>query len=266
MNSQRRTELSKKLEELYAKFNKRAYVDPDPLVFLYEYKEPGDREIVALVASSLAYGRVAQILKSVHKILAVLGPSPKAFLLSTPKAEVDEALEGFKHRFSSGHEISTLLAGAKAAIEKHGSLEKCFLYGFSKNDVNVLPALEKFSAALCKDFPKGGSYLVPTPERGSACKRVNLMLRWLIRQDDVDPGGWQGVPAAKLLVPLDTHMFSVAKSLGLTNRNSANLLTAAEITKGFAEISPDDPVRYDFSLTRAGINPEVRKSGDGVIK
>lgn len=249
------------LERIHAQFNKRAYVDPDPLVFLYEYSDPGDREIVALIASSLAYGRVAQILKSVRKVLSVLGPSPRAFLMKSSRAVVDEALEGFKHRFSSGHEIALLLEGAKKAIERHGSLEGSFLSGYSSRHENVLPALAKFSEALCCEFEGAESYLLPSPENGSACKRVNLMLRWLVRSDEVDPGGWRELPASKLVVPLDTHMFRIASGLGLTSRNSADLRTAVEITRGFAAIAPEDPVKFDFSLTRSGIHPEIRKSG-----
>ena len=266
MSSPRRTELDlgsvrSELDRIHAQFNKRIYVNPDPLVFLYDYTEPCDRELVALVASSLAYGRVAQILKSVKKILDVLGPHPRDFLLKTPHAGIDEALEGFKHRFSSGHEIAIMLEGARTAIEKHGSLERCFLSTFSQKHENVLPALVKFAETLCSGFDGGESYLLPSPEKGSACKRLNLMLRWLVRSDEVDPGGWADVSASKLIVPLDTHMFRIAKCLGLTSRNSADLKTAVEITRGFAKYAPDDPVKFDFSLTRSGIHPEIRKSG-----
>lgn len=249
------------LDRIHARFNKRVYVDPDPLVFLYDYPDPGDRELVALIASSLAYGRVAQILKSVRKALDVLGPHPRAFLMRTPHSEIAASLEGFKHRFSSGHELALMLDGARKAIERYDSLERCFLSGFSNNHDNVIPALVKFAETLCVDFPDCESYLLPSPENGSACKRVNLMLRWLVRCDEVDPGGWSGVPSSKLIVPLDTHMFRIASGLGMTTRNSADLRAAVEITNGFAVYAPDDPVKFDFALTRSGIHPEIRMSG-----
>jgi uncharacterized protein (TIGR02757 family) len=269
MSSPRRTEpekaqvrdLGRELDELYARFNKRVYVNPDPLVFLYGYEEPGDRELVALIASALAYGRVAQILKSVKKILDVLGPSPREFLMTTPASEIAEALEGFKHRFSSGREICVLLQGAKRAIERHGSLEACFLSGYSPEHENIVPALERFSKELCSGFENGESYLLSSPSKGSACKRSNMMLRWLLRSDEVDPGGWRRIPTSKLLVPLDTHMFRIARGLGLTRRKSADLKAAIEISRGFARFSPEDPAKYDFALTRSGINPEIRKAG-----
>ncbi len=248
------------LDRIYVTYNKRVYVNPDPLLFLYEYAEACDRELVALVASSLAYGRVAQILKSVRIVLDVLGPHPRDFLMGVCEAELSEALEGFKHRFSSGRELSLMLSGAREAIERHGSLERCFLAGLSRSDGNILPALSKFASQLSSKFPGGESYLTPSPEKGSACKRLNLMLRWLVRSDEVDPGGWGEVPASKLIVPLDTHMFRIAKGFGLTSRSSADLKSAVEITKGFAAVAPEDPVKYDFSLTRSGIHPEISKS------
>ena len=107
----------------------------------------------------------------------------------------------------------------------------------------------------------GGSlpFLLPFPEKGSACKRLNLFLRWMVRKDRVDPGGWDGVPASKLIVPLDTHMYGITRGLGFTERKSADLRTAIEATAAFRKIAPRDPVRYDFALTRPGIrrDPEA---------
>ena len=95
--------------------------------------------------------------------------------------------------------------------------------------------------------------LLPSPSAGSACKRLNLFLRWMVRQDNVDPGGWDSVSPAKLIIPLDTHMHRIGRRLGLTPRRQADLRTAIEITEGFRGICPSDPVRYDFALTRLGI-------------
>ncbi|MFC1474950.1 TIGR02757 family protein, partial [bacterium] len=106
------------------------------------------------------------------------------------------------------------------------------------------------------EIMRGGNrscYLTPAPRRGSACKRMNLFLRWMVRRDDVDPGPWTDVPASKLVVPLDTHMHRISSGMGLTSRKQADLKTAIEITDAFRAISPEDPVRYDFALTRLGI-------------
>lgn len=242
------------LEQIYDRYHRRCYVHPDPLEFLYLYKDLGDREIVALIASSLAYGNVKQILRSVSLVLEKVGPCPSAFLLNAPLNRIAGTFSDFKHRFTTGQDIARLLCGVRRVIEKHGSLQKCFMSRLQRNDCNVIPALSAFVENI---FPEGGAFLIPTPGRGSACKRLNLFLRWMVRRDDVDPGGWDGVPPSKLLVPLDTHMHRIAMTLGLTKRKQADLRTALEITEAFRKFSPSDPVRYDFVLTRFGIRKDL---------
>jgi uncharacterized protein (TIGR02757 family) len=242
------------LERIYDRYHRRCYVHPDPLEFLYLYKDLGDREIVALIASSLAYGNVKQILRSVSLVLRKMGPRPSAFLLDAPSNRIAGTFSDFKHRFTTGQDIARLLWGVKRVIVKHGSLQQCFLSRLHPNDHNVIPALSAFVENL---FPEGCDFLIPTPGRGSACKRLNLFLRWMVRRDDVDPGGWDGVSPSKLLVPLDTHMHRIALTLGLTKRKQADLRTAIEITEAFRKLSPGDPVRYDFVLTRFGIRKDL---------
>jgi uncharacterized protein (TIGR02757 family) len=237
---------------LYSSYNRRELVHPDPLEFLYEYPDPRDREVVGLVASALAFGRVSQILKSVSAVLSELGRSPREFIASTTARSLGGAFKGFKHRWTTGEDVSRMLAGVKNAIEEHGTLEACFRAGMKAGDRTVVPALESFSREL-SGAEGSCEYLLPSPERGSACKRMNLYLRWMVRHDEVDPGGWEGVPAAKLVVPLDTHMFRIGRALGFTSRRQADLRAAFEITTAFARIAPGDPVRYDFCLTRLGM-------------
>ena len=243
----------KALEKLYRKYNKREYVHPDPLEFLYDYTDIRDREIVGLVASSLAYGRVAQILKSVKRILSGMSPSPRTFVDTVSDRAVSKAFGGFKHRFSTEEHVGALLKGARKVLEEYGSLNDCFAAGISRSDATVVNALEKFVAA----FGCGGNFLLPLPSAGSGCKRLNLFLRWMVRKDEVDPGGWKGVPPAKLIVPLDIHMANTGRTLGLTGRTSAGMGMALDITDSFRKLAPDDPVRYDFALTRFGIRSDM---------
>ena len=243
------------LEALYRRFNRRCFVQPDPLQFLYDYPSVRDREVAALVAASLAYGRVAQILKSVSMVLSVLGPAPRDYLLECPHEELRSALSGFRHRFSPGEEMADLLRAVRRIIRETGSLEACFAQGLSIGDATVLPALTDFARSL-RDAGGRDGFLVARPERGSACKRWHLFLRWMVRRDDVDPGGWTVVPASMLVVPLDTHMHRIGRGLGGTARKQADGKAALEVTGMFRAVAPEDPVRYDFSLTRLGIRPE----------
>jgi uncharacterized protein (TIGR02757 family) len=243
-----------KLETLYSAYNRRCYVHPDPLEFLYDFADPLDVEVVAFIASSLAYGNVKQILRSVSLVLTKMGPCPSAFLLNSPFNRIADTFSGFKHRFTTGQDLARLLWGVRQVIERHGSLQKCFVSRLRRADHTVIPSLSAFVENI---FPDGCDFLIPTPAKGSACKRLNLFLRWMVRRDDVDPGGWDGVSPSKLVVPLDTHMHRIAITLGLTKRKQADLRTAMEITEAFRKLSPRDPVRYDFVLTRFGIRKDL---------
>ena len=237
---------------------------PDPLEFLYAFEDPLDQEIIGLAAACLAYGRVAQILSSITKVLEGMGSrdgaSPRVFLSRASSAEITGRFHGFTHRFTTGRELSSLLLGVKRALKEHGSLERLFARGMARGQETILPALAAFVGKL-REYSGGASAcpsLLSSPEDGSACKRLNLFLRWMVRRDAVDPGPWSLAPRSKLVVPLDTHLYRIASGIGLTARRSADLKTALEVTRGFAALRPADPVRYDFALTRLGINPACR--------
>ena len=238
-------------ERLYADYNKRIYVSPDPLQFLYGYDDPADREIVGLLAASLAYGRVAQILKDVERVLAVLGPRPARYLAHAERDGLTESLCGFVHRFTDCGCMVDFLCAVRDASRKHGSLENLFLAGYSGD---TREAMERFSAELTNGC---GTFLLPLPSKGSACKRLALFLRWMVRRDEVDPGGWRKITPDALFVPLDTHMFNICSTLGLCSRKSADGRAAAEITEAFRDVCPEDPVKYDFALTRFGIRSDM---------
>ena len=241
-------------EQLYDDYNRRVYVSPDPLQFLYDYDAPADREVTALIASSLAYGKVAQILKSVGIVLDALGPTPAAFLKNTDKRELQAKLGGFVHRFTDEEAIVSFLLCIGGILARNGSLEDLFL---SHYHGDTWSAAENFVGELMACESKSEMFLLPRPSKGSACKRLALFLRWVVRCDEVDPGGWRKSTPDALFVPLDTHMFQICSNLGLCTRKSADGKAAKEITENFRLVRPDDPVRYDFSMTRFGIRSEM---------
>jgi uncharacterized protein (TIGR02757 family) len=244
------------LDGLYETYNSRKWVHPDPLEFLYPYAAPRDREIVGIIASSLAYGRVAQILKSVGSVLEKMGSSPHDFLKHSTPVSLQKTFKDFKHRFTTSKDLAEMLCGVKRVIDRYGSLYACFLSGF-KDDEDVLSALSFLVRELTALSSGHSNSLIPLPERGSACKRLNLFLRWMVRKDDVDPGSWLGIPTSKLMVPLDTHMHRICFLLKMTHRKNADMRTVREITRAFRQIEPEDPVRYDFALTRLGIRRDA---------
>ncbi len=236
------------LDGLYYTYQRRELINPDPLHFLYSYHDVRDLEIVGLIASSLAYGRVSQIMKSVDRVLSLLTDEPHKFLMAEGNSDI--VPETFKHRFTTGHDINVLLKNIADVQKNYGSVENFF--GECLN-TDLFSALDKFSERLSTGKTPGSFSLVTAPKDGSACKRLFLFLKWLVRHDDVDPGGWKIISPRDLIVPTDTHMHNIAMKLGFTRRKNADLRCAVEITEGFREICPDDPAKYDFVLTRFGI-------------
>lgn len=251
------TRYTQLLEALYVEYTHRRYVSGDPLEILYRYEDPRDREVAGLVAAVLAYGRAGQIVKSATEALERLGGSPARSVRDARPGRLERALAGFKHRFHTGEDLTALLLGVRRALLKHGSLEKCFQGGSGPRDETVLPALCGFVRELNAGADGKRRRLLPDPAAGSACKRLHLYLRWMVRKDDVDPGGWDSVPPAGLVVPLDTHMHRIGRTLGAIGRKSADGRAAQEMTRAFRRIRPDDPVRYDFALTRLGIRRDA---------
>ncbi len=247
------TELAERLEGLYRLWNRREFVHPDPLEFLYDYEDVCDREVAAFVASALAYGRVAQILRSVSTVLKAMGPAPSRFIQASSRESLLETFSAFKHRFTTGGDLVATLWGIKGALEQYRSLGACFTAHMDPRDDTILPALCAFVEELVRLSEGKGGVLLASPSGASACKKLHLFLRWMVRRDEVDPGGWDEVPRSKLVVPLDIHMHRVGRALNMTRRSQADLRAALEITAAFRMIAPEDPVRYDFVLTRPGI-------------
>jgi uncharacterized protein (TIGR02757 family) len=235
-------------------------IKPDPLQFVYRYSRPRDMEIAGFLASALAYGRVQQIEKSVESLLLKMGDSPYEFVVNFDKAE-RKKLSGFWHRFTSGDDISDLLELFRQVLLEYGSIEKFFVQGYSRNDKNIVNALTAFCDGFYKIYAernnrqvsRGLKFLLAGPDGGSASKRLNLFLRWMVRKDDVDAGLWRSVDKAKLIVPIDVHMGRLCKIIGLYDGRSVSLSSALKITAGFAMIEPGDPAKYDFALSRIGI-------------
>ena len=248
------------LERLYEKYNHHSLIKPDPLQFVYQYSNRSDMEIAGLLSAVLAYGRVEQIEKSLTKLFNLIGKSPYAFVKNFVQVRRGQ-LQNFKHRFTTGDDISDLLMLLKTILNRNDNIENYFLLGYSKTDKNIVPALSKFCDSLLNMYAaeygervsRGLKYLLASPSRGSACKRLNLFLRWMVRDDDVDTGLWKSIDKAKLIVPVDVHMARLCKILGFYDRKGISLSTALEITDSFKQIEPADPVKYDFALSRIGI-------------
>ncbi|GMW02450.1 MAG: TIGR02757 family protein [Candidatus Hydrogenedentota bacterium] len=244
--------LRERLESLYWQYNDSRYIHPDPLEAVYWFTSPEDREVAGLMASSLAFGNVGQILRTLEGLFQKIG-SPRDFVMLEPPNAMHRLLREFQHRYTNCDDLVPLLLGMRGALVQYGSLGACFADQLRPSDTDLLNAAERFATRLRSCDRRKKNYLLPDPAQGSACKRLHMYFRWMIRHDAVDPGVWQSVSPSLLLVPVDTHMHRIARALNITHRKSADGKTALEITQVFRTLAPEDPVRYDFALTRLGI-------------
>ena len=245
------------LDRLYDAFNQPESA-LDPVQIVRRYTRVDDREIVAFIAAGLAFGRVASVMASVEAVCGVLGERPAAFVRGFDPGRDRTRFSHIVHRWTRGDDIAALIYILQQLIREHGSLEIAFAAGLDASHPDVEAAIESFSSrARTVDLARvygrrrknpGAHYFFTRPSTGSACKRMNLFLRWMARTDGVDPGGWSALPSRQLVVPLDTHTIRMGKCLRLTRRASPGWKMAAEITTALRAHDATDPIRYDFAL------------------
>ena len=241
--------LKERLDTLVATFDVST-IAPDPLELVLRYDEPLDQEVAGLIAAAFAYGRAELIVSNIGVVLARMTPSPYRYLQTFDPREARRRFAGFAHRFHKTPDLVAFLGRLAETIRDHGSLGALFRQCYDANDVDIAPALTRFVEAI---RVPGLEYLLTSPRDGSACKRMNLYLRWMVRRTAPDLGLWTFVDPAKLVMPVDTHIHRIATFLGLNDRKSADWKAARALTDRLAELDRSDPVRYDFALCRLGI-------------
>lgn len=259
------SELSTFLEAVYERYHRPEYLVSDPLVMVRSFPDPADREIAALFAALLAYGNVKQINVSLQRLFDGMQTPPRRFIENFDMNKARQTLGGFKHRFADADDILCLSWLLHQAVNTR-PLEEGFRNGIYNDDTDLAFAAGRFvdylqSFDFAPYFDKNTmlakssfKHLLPRADRGSACKRIHLFLRWVVRDDDgIDLGLWPGVSSALLLVPIDTHVMRLSRNLGFTSRQSASLAFSRDVTRRLRKVDRNDPVRFDFALCRLGI-------------
>lgn len=259
--------LGERLHALYRLYGPETK-STDPIVFVGRYAAAEDREVAGWIASAFAYGQVPVIQASVGRLLAALGPRPAQALDAVRdfRELAGDALAGFRHRFHGARDAAALFYVIARAREAGGGRVRGFFESeLRSEDRDTGPLLSRvveriealdYRPVLGRKRLADGSpvrFFFPNPSAGSACKRWNLYLRWMVRRDDVDFGLWPGIPTARLVVPTDIHVHRIARRLGLTKRRTADWKAARQITDALARFDPADPVRFDYALCRIGI-------------
>lgn len=258
------------LDELFIKYNKPDFIANDPIRFPHRYTDPKDQEIMAFIAAMMAQGKRTKIVENLEKLEKLMNNDPYNFIYNfdyDTQAESFKSFQHFAYRNILGTEIVCIIYLLKQALHEYGSLKALFLEGLDPSkQKNVKQALIYFTDKIfayepppnpdMNPIPTTVKALLPSPERGSACKRLNMFLRWVVRKDDVDLGLWTEVPANMVLIPLDFHVSKLSRELGLTSRKQDDWKTAEEITERLKEFDPVDPTKYDFAIFGTGIAGE----------
>jgi len=241
-----RATLSKeKLNSFYEIYNHKKFIQYDPIKYVYGFEDEAEKELVALIVSSLSFGRVTQIFKAVDRLLDIVNHEPLTYV-SALKKNPDNKLLSFKYRFVTGQDVFDLLVSVKKMLEGYGSIG-----AFAREKYRKGRFLE-LADVIITAF-KDVKYLIPASLKKSPCKRLFMFFRWMVRSDHIDTGLWKFISSGELVVPLDTHIFRMSKELGFTSRCTASLTTAMEITDSLRQYSENDPVKYDWALSHIGI-------------
>lgn len=257
LSSDQAKKLKPALEAFLSDFDYLEHRRNDPVELAWEYERAADREVVALLSSCLAYGRVELLKQSIREVLGILGPSPSDAIVRFDRHDLAAELDGFVYRMSRGPDVLDLLAGMSAALDEFGSLESMYAAREGETHLERASGFVRYLRhnRLREDVERGFRYLLPDPADGSSCKRLHLFFRWVGRgPDGVDLGLWTSPRPDELLMPLDTHTSRLCRYIGLTERKTVDGKMARQVTESLTQLDPEDPLRYDFALCHLGIS------------
>ncbi len=249
--------LREHLDALLQTLDAGARREQDPVALVWRYDNPDDQALAALIASGLAYGRVALVKRAGEEAMRRLGPCPTQTLLTLSDADLSALYDGFVYRMTQGADIADLLAGVRAQLIAHGSLEAAYLAAPGADHLEKTSAWVRAlrQGRLRPQLTRGLRYLLPDPGDGSASKRLHLFFRWVGRGPDaVDPGLWRGLSPAVLRMPLDTHTSRICRYIGLSERQAVDGRAVEEVTASLRLLDPEDPLKYDFAICHLGIS------------
>jgi len=249
--SAKQAKLKGELDRLYLKTNTADFIPLDPVKFSHRYKDHRDREIAAFLSATIAWGRRDLILKSCEKMFALMGESPYSFVMKG-RHHVESSQRGFSiHRTFFEDDLYYLCRGFKACYKHYDSLENLFA-----SSTDIWQGITLFRQTIAEANDGRYSKHIASPDSGSACKRINLALRWLVRQEGpIDMGLWKRISPADLFIPLDVHVGRAARNLNLLDsaRAANDRKAVISLTEQLREFCPEDPVKYDLALFAYGM-------------
>ena len=248
-------ELHELLEHLHDKYNRAEFIEPDPISIPHSFSDRHDREISGFLAAAIAWGNRKAIVKSAKRMVQYMDYAPADFVRNASEQELRH-LQTYVHRTFNGQDFTDFVLCMRHIMERWGGIGEFFEQNYlATQDMAQVLSLFRREFFSYDHNPHCEKHL-SSIDKGAACKRLNMYLRWFVRHDDrgVDFGLWRKIPMSALYLPLDIHTGNMGRALGLLNRNQNDWKATAEITASLREFNADDPVRYDFSLFGAGID------------
>ncbi len=247
------TELREFLDEKVHLYNNPQFIELDPVQIPHLFSEKEDIEIAGFLTATISWGNRASIIKSAHKMMNLMGFAPHDFIMSFNEAQL-ERFEGFVYRTFNSIDIVFFIRALKFIYEERGGLEGLFTRYQSSDSLQ--PAIHQFKREFFSiPHPQRTLKHLSDPLKGSAAKRLNMFLRWMVRRDKcgVDFGIWREIPPSILSCPLDLHTGNVARKLGLIDRKQNDSKALSQLDERLRVLDPTDPVKYDFALFGLGI-------------
>ncbi len=252
-----KTDLKNHLDNLYKQFNQTGFVENDPILIPHQFSKKEDIEIMSFLISSIAWGQRTSIINSGNKLVKIFEGQPHDFVLNHSDKDLKACL-GFVHRTFNETDLISFVSFLKEIYQQKGGLEYAFSKHLGIGDLHIENALNGFRASYesSPSFIKRTAKHIAYPGGGSACKRLNMFLRWMVRteKNGIDFGIWKSIKPSQLIIPLDVHVINQALKLGLIKSEKSNWTTALELTARLRTFDSADPVKYDIALFGNGIN------------
>ena len=247
--------LKQQLDELVLKYETKDFIKDDPIQFPHRFKEVKDIELAGFIASMFAFGNRKVFIRKLDELFNLFQNEPKNFIENFER----KSLKGFNYRFAKEEDVEEIFLVLKKLYSSNSSLEELFKYGYETKDFHQMLKVvtDYFYSNMENTF--GAKYLIPDANKNGAMKRVNMFLRWLVRDGVVDLGIWKFIDKSELLIPLDTHVARISREMNLLKRNSNDFKAVKELTNELKAFDKNDPVKYDFAMFGYGIdNPKIK--------
>ncbi len=256
MNTLSKSELAELLHSKYEQFNAANFIEDDPISIPHQFTQKEDIEISGFLSAIIAWGRRAMIIRNARCLMEMMDWAPYSYVMQANEEELARTAS-FVHRTFNGMDCRAMILALRKVYREHGGLEGIFTQGISLADADVFPAIVYARSALSSnpDFPQRTHKHLANPAKGSSAKRINMYLRWMVRDDGrgVDFGLWKGIKTRQLICPLDVHTGNVGRKLGLLTRKQNDWKAAKELTENLKQFCSEDPVKYDYSLFGLGV-------------